>query len=68
MAIKPLTELRDYRANQKPPISQRELAEALGVTRVTVARWEMGVRRPDRGLVPEIAKLTGIPAAELWGI
>jgi transcriptional regulator with XRE-family HTH domain len=68
MAIRPLTKLRNYRENQTPRISQRELAAALGVTRVTVARWEMGVRRPDRELVPEIAKLTGIPAAELLGV
>jgi transcriptional regulator with XRE-family HTH domain len=68
MDNRPLLELRRFRETQKPPISQRELAEDLGVTRVTVARWEMGLRAPDRKLLPAITKRTGLTATELLGL
>jgi transcriptional regulator with XRE-family HTH domain len=29
-------------------LSQSELAEAVGVTRATIARWELGIRSPAR--------------------
>lgn len=38
--------LRKLRRERK--WSQQELAEALGVTLVSVARWENGVNRPNR--------------------
>lgn len=68
MTTRPLTELREYRAKQIPRLSQRELAEMLGVSRVTVARWEAGARRPDRDFVPQLAALTGVSAADLMGV
>jgi transcriptional regulator with XRE-family HTH domain len=68
MAFRPLIELREYRENQNPRISQREMAEVLGVTRVTVARWEMGLRRPDREFIPELSRITGRSPAELLGV
>lgn len=68
MSIRPLIELREYRASQTPPLSQLEMARLLGVTRVTVARWEVGLRRPDREFVPELSRMTGVPAAELMGV
>lgn len=68
MTIRPLIELREYRTSQKPPLSQRQMALILGVSRVTVARWEAGARRPDREYVPELSKLTGVEPAELMGV
>lgn len=68
MNIRPLTELREYRDRQEPPLSRLELARRFGVSRVTVARWEMGLRRPDREYIPELSKMTGVPAAELMGV
>lgn len=68
MAFRPLIELREHRENQNPRISQREMAEVLGVTRVTVARWEMGLRRPDRKFIPELSRITGRSPAELLGV
>lgn len=32
-------------------VSQREIAEELGVDRVTVARWELGTRQPTGELL-----------------
>ncbi len=66
--IRPLPELRGYRERQHPPLSQRELADKLGVTRATVCRWEAGKRRPDDQHIPTVAKMTGIPILELMGM
>lgn len=57
--------LRAYRYNQKPKLSQEALADRLGVTRLTVTRWESGARKIKPDLVPLIAEKTGIPAKEL---
>lgn len=57
--------LRTYRYNQKPKLSQEALADRLGVTRLTVTRWESGARKIKPDLVPLIAEKTGIPAKEL---
>jgi len=57
--------LRAFRERHKPPLSQKGLADLLGVDRVTVARWETGTRLIDPDLVPGIARKTEIPAREL---
>ena len=58
--IQPLKILKQYRAEQNPPLSQGELADQLGVRRETVARWESGQRKIDDEKLPEVARLTGI--------
>lgn len=60
--IHPLMAYREQRQ-----ISQAKLAEELGVTRASVSRWESGSRKPKRGLLPKIARKTGIPIDELLG-
>jgi len=55
--------LKTYRSEAS--MTQQQLAELLGVTRTTVARWEAGARVPDVVLLDEIAAKTGIPAREL---
>lgn len=57
--------LRAYRKSQDPKLSQAALADKLGVTRLTVTRWESGARKIDPDLVPLVAERTGIPAKEL---
>jgi len=56
--------LAKYRlANDR--MSQEALGAALGVTGVTVSRWENGVRLIDKNKLADVAKLTGIPARDL---
>lgn len=46
-------------------LSQEGLAEALGVSRPTVTRWETGARKIDSKLVPGVSERTGIPVSDL---
>ena len=46
-------------------MSQAELAERLGVARLTVLRWENGDRKIGPSIIPAVTKETGIPAKEL---
>jgi transcriptional regulator with XRE-family HTH domain len=62
MDTNPLKVFRDSRA---PPLSQKDLAGLIGVSRETVARWETGARKVDDALLHRVTELTGIPATEL---
>ncbi|MGH3346792.1 MAG: helix-turn-helix transcriptional regulator [Nocardioides sp.] len=44
-------------------VSQRELAEELGVAQATVARWETGIVSPDLETVVYLADLAGLRLA-----
>lgn len=52
-----------YRTDRS--MTRAALARELSVSKTTVARWEEGIRRIDVDLVPEVARITGIPAKEL---
>lgn len=62
MMVHPLRRYRDTIG-----ITQLELANQLGVTNVTVSRWETGKRVPRPRVVTEISEKTGISRAELLG-
>lgn len=55
--------LKTYRTSQGK--SQDAIAKVLGVSSVTVSRWETGARMIDKALLPSISEKTGIPAREL---
>lgn len=55
--------LRKYRDCHK--LSQRALAQRLGVSRITIIRWENGHRQIDSDLLPDIEEKTGISPREL---
>lgn len=57
--------LKQFRANQDPPWTRDRLAKALGVERVTVWRWEKGMRFPERDLWPRILAVTGLGVDDL---
>jgi len=58
--------LKQYRADHK--LTQLALAELLGVSKVTICRWEKGKRHPQRGDLPRIAERTGIAVIDLLGL
>jgi transcriptional regulator with XRE-family HTH domain len=51
--------LKGYRAARG--ITQTQLGDELGVTMMTVSRWETGLRKIDKGMLPHVAAKTGIP-------
>lgn len=60
-----ISQLKTYRNSKMPKLSQADLAKELGVSRLTVTRWESGKRKIDPTLVPVVSEKTGIPAKEL---
>lgn len=57
--------LKDHRLSKEPRQSQAALAKQLGVSRLTVVRWENGKRQIDERLLADVEQKTGIPAKEL---
>jgi transcriptional regulator with XRE-family HTH domain len=55
--------LREFR--EQHGMSQVELARKIGVSSVTVSRWETGQRRIDPKFLPKIAEQTGINKKQL---
>lgn len=48
-------------------MKQEDLAAALGVTRTTVTKWELGLAAPRAGQLPQLAKVLGCTIDELYG-
>lgn len=57
--------LKTYRDRHDPALSQQDLAELIGVDRMTVHRWESGKRKPDPEYLAKITEKTGISARDL---
>ena len=55
--------LKVYRAANG--LTQKQLADQFGVSRETLARWEIDARKIDPARLPQISRVTGIPAAKL---
>ena len=47
-------------------LTQRALAEAIGVTDKAVSKWESGRGLPDITLIEPLAGALGVSVAELW--
>lgn len=56
--------LKKYRMEQRN-MTQEFVAEALGVSRQAVSRWETGAADPSTSNLLALAKLFGVPAEEL---
>ena len=57
--------LRNLRTSRQPLLSQRMLANALGVSRETYAKYETGTRLPPAWFVAKVAAYFGVSADEL---
>jgi transcriptional regulator with XRE-family HTH domain len=57
----------EFGLRQRPPrsVSQAEIAEAMGVTRMTVSNWEAGKPPSDLGIITKLAFVLGVRAAWL---
>ena len=55
--------LKSYRS--EAGLTQNALAKELGVSSITVSRWETGARKIDRTKLEIVAEKTGIPKREL---
>lgn len=55
-----LADARDYRH-----LSQDDVADLLGVSRVMVSHWERGERRPSEQILDRLATIYGMPLATL---
>ena len=60
---RPLAELKQYRAEHG--YTQEALGKELGVTGVSVSRWETGARTIDDDLLPKVSAFTEIPKRTL---
>lgn len=57
--------LKTYRKSHEPALSQAELARTLGVSRLTVTRWETGERKIGVKKLPKVSETTGISKRDL---
>ena len=57
---KAIKELREKRQ-----ITQKELAEQIGVSDKTISKWETNRGLPDIGIMEELARALGVSIAEL---
>lgn len=55
--------LKNYR--EQLGLTQDALAKELGVSSITVSRWETGARKIDQDLLPHVSGKTGIAPEEL---
>lgn len=60
--------LRIYDLRKAGQMSQKELADAIGVSVQTVSKWENNVSMPDIALLPDIAKFFRVTVDALLGL
>lgn len=51
---------------QQKNLTQKQVAEKLGVSSQAVSKWENNVNTPDIALLPEIAELFGVSIDALF--
>lgn len=60
--------LRQSRRSIEPPISQKDVAEALGIAQSAVSDWERGESWPSVLSLLTLIRLLGIDPADLLGV
>ena len=56
--------IRDYRMQNQ--LSQLELAQKVGVHRVTISQWEKCHRYPKLGQMAALSEVTGLSATDIY--
>ena len=46
-------------------MTQKEIADRLGITDKAVSKWERDVAYPDTGTIPKLAEILGVTVEEL---
>ena len=60
--------LRIADLRRKKKITQKELAEAMGVSFQTISKWEKGVNLPDITILPAMAEYFKVSIDQLMGV
>ena len=60
-----MTRLKEIRISKR--LTQKALAELVGVTRVTIARYEIGDRDPKGATLVRIARALGVSTSDILG-
>ena len=60
------TRIRKYREEQN--MSQKQLAEKIGVSNSRVSNWEQGINRPDADMIAEICETLNVSPSLLLGV
>lgn len=58
--------IRKYREDRK--LSQKQLAELIGVSNSRVSNWEQGINRPDADILAEICRALQVSPSELLDV
>lgn len=58
--------IRKYREDRK--LSQKQLAELIGVSNSRVSNWEQGINRPDADILAELCKALQVSPSELLDV
>ena len=58
--------IRDSRKKQR--LTQQELADSVGVSLMTVLRWEKGERTPNTSVMPRLSEVLNVSASYLMGL
>jgi transcriptional regulator with XRE-family HTH domain len=53
-------------SNRRDPMTQAQLADRLGVSQVSVSRWETGRSRPETDMLPALIKALKLDGDKVW--
>ena len=53
-------------ARKEKSLTQKQLAEKLGITDKSISKWERGISFPDVSIVEELCQLLNLSVSELF--
>lgn len=58
--------IRKYREDRK--LSQKDLADMIGVSNSRISNWEKGINRPDADIIADLCRVLQISPSELLDV